>query len=212
MGTAPSSLDDSLPLTAPRRQRKSNPDSPPKPRVDLKRLHAGDPAHLDELLAAAEPDLTQVIRRWAKGDQAKADDLLQEARVRIYRKRASYSGSGSFWRWADRVCLNVCRAQQRLDDRCQTVALDECDEIADDAPGPVEELLLQARAEVVHKALDQLGERERDAAVARYLEGRSTCEVASKMGVTNKVARTLLDRALRRLRTSEDVMDLMDEE
>ena len=194
-------------------RRKAVPDAPQKPKVDVARLHAGDSAHIDELLATAEPDLVQVIRPWAKGDQAKADDLLQEARVRIYRKRASYSGAGSFWGWADKVCLNVCRAYERLADRHPMVAIDDCHEIATDAPDPAEELLQHARAEALHKALEELDPRERDAAVARYLEGRPTCEVARKLGVTNKVARTLLDRALRRLRHSEDVTEMMlDEE
>lgn len=187
----------------------ASPSLPPKPKVDLERLHAGDPAHLNELLAAAEPDLIRVIRRWAKGDQAKADDLLQETRVRIYRKRASYSGSGSFYGWAAKVCLNVCRGWERMAARCPTVAFDECDEIAADAPDPAQDLLRRSRAQVVRKALEELEERERDAVTARYFEGRSTPEVARKMGVTSKMVRTLLDRALRKLRNSEDVMGLM---
>lgn len=206
MNASPSP-DASLPCAAPRGD--AVPDSPPKPKVDLERLHSGDPAHLNELLSAAEPDLIRVIRRWAKGDQAKADDLLQETRVRIYRKRASYSGSGSFYGWAAKVCLNVCRGWERIADRCPTVAIDECDEIAADAPGPAQELLRHSRAQVVRKVLGELEERERAAVVARYFEERSAPEVARKMAMTPKVARTLLDRALRKLRNSEDVMALM---
>lgn len=177
--------------------------------VDLERLRAGDPTYLDELLSTVEPDLIQVACQWAKGNPTSLADLLQEARIRIWWKRASYSGDGSFNGWATKVCLNVCRAHQRLADRHRTVPIDECDEIADDAPGPVECLLRGCREEVVHQALQELSQKERDATVARYLEERTTAEVARKLGLTNRAVRALLDRVLRKLRDSEDVMELL---
>ena len=208
MEASPLSHGDSS-ASEPRTESDANTPKEQELEVDLVRLRAGDPIYLDELLSTVEPNLIQVACQWAKGNPTSLDDLLQEARIRIWRKHASYSGDGSFNGWAAKVCLNVCRAHQRLADRRRTVPIDECDEIADDAPDPVECLLRGCREEVVHQALQELDQKELDATVARYLEERTTTEVARKLGMTNRAVRALLDQALRKLRNSEDVMELL---
>lgn len=178
-------------------------------KVDLDLLRAGDEKLFRELLAAAEPSLISLIARWTEENPAHAEDLLQETRIRIYRKRASYSGRGSFTRWATTLCLNLCRAHQRLQERDPTVPVDEPDDFAATDPDPEEELRSRQRVAVVEEALGRLDQRQRQAVVARYCEGRSTAEVARGMRVTEKVARTLLDKALRNLRGMDAVMELM---
>lgn len=182
--------------------------SPPEPKVDLGRFHAGDPDLFQELFARVEPRLVQVIARWSQ-DSAHADDLLQETRVRIYKKRTAYSGSGSFTGWAAKLCLNVCRADRRMAGRDPTVPIDEHEEIAATAPSPEAELRRKRRTTVVRQALQRLDEREREAVVARYFERRSTAEIARRMQVTETVVAALLAKALRKFRCMEDVMELL---
>ena len=184
------------------------PLSPPELEVDLARFHAGNPRLFQDLFAQVEPRLVRVIARWTQ-DPAHADDLLQETRVRIYKKRTAYSGSGSFTGWAAKVCLNVCRADRRMVGRDPTIPIDEHEEIAAAEPSPEAELRRKRRATVVRKALDRLDDREREAVFARYFEGRSTAEIARTMQVTETVVAALLAKALRKFRCMEDVMELL---
>lgn len=176
--------------------------------AELERFRAADPALLRKWLAEVEPRLIGTIARWA-ADPSHADDLLQDVQVRIYRRRAGFSGSGPFAVWVATVCQNICRANHRMRERNPEVPIDRCPEIADDAPGPAEQFQSRLRAATVREAIERLDEREREAVVARHLEGRPTAEVARRMEVTEKVARTLVDRGFRKLRSMDDVTELM---
>lgn len=176
--------------------------------AELERFRAADPALLRKWLAEVEPRLTGTIAHWA-ADPSHADDLLQDVQVRIYRRRAGFSGSGPFAAWAATVCQNICRANHRMRQRNPEVPIDQCPEIADDAPGPAEQFQSRLRAATVREAIERLDEREREAVVSRHLEGRPNAEVARRMEVTEKVARTLVDRGFRKLRSMDDVTELM---
>lgn len=176
--------------------------------AELERFRAADPALLRKWLAEVETRLIGTIAHWA-ADPSHADDLLQDVQVRIYRRRAGFSGSGPFAVWAATVCQNICRANHRMRERNPEVPIDRCPEIADDAPDPAEQFQNRRRAATVREAIERLDEREREAVVARHLEGRPTAEVARRMEVTEKVARTLVDRGFRKLRSMDDVTELM---
>lgn len=176
--------------------------------AELERFRAADPALLREWLAEVEPRLIGTIAGWA-ADPAHADDLLQEVQVRIYRRRAGFSGSGTFARWADKVCLNICRTDQRMRARNRAVPIDQCPEIADDAPGPAEQFQSRLRAATVREAVERLDEREREAVVACHLEELPTAEVARTMKTTEQVVRTLVHRGFQKLRSMDDVTEFM---
>ena len=44
--------------------------------------------------------------------------------------------------------------------------------------------MLRERREVLHRALDELPDRERDAVIMRMIQGRDTAEIAEAMGVS----------------------------
>ena len=79
---------------------------------DRERFHAGDQALFRDLVRETSPRMLRVIRGYAR-DEDHAADLLQLCWIRIYRKRARFSGNGSFLGWALTVCRNVCRAEAR---------------------------------------------------------------------------------------------------
>lgn len=195
-------LADPLPARCPER---------PEPKIDLELLHAGDPDQWRELVEYVSPIVAQLVRRWGT-DPWHAEELAQKAVVRIYVKRACYGGSGSFGAWASTVALNVFRAEHRLAKRDRTETFDDDHTPAEaswESSGEAVQHRREHRARVVCEAVDTLGEREREAIVARFLEDRSTADAARKLGVTEQVVRSRVQRGLKRLRHVEEVVELM---
>jgi len=166
---------------------------------DRKRFHAGDRALFRRLVRETSPRMLRVIRGYARDDDHAAD-LLQACWIRIYRKRARFSGTGSFLGWALTVCRNVCRAEARKRRHGSLVRLDQHPDLPDRTPGPAEQLRSKDRAAALYAALERLRERERDAILLRILEGRSTAEVARILEVKEASVRSLVHRGLKKLR------------
>lgn len=188
---------------------KRSPDTP-EPEIDLELVHAGEAVQWRDLVRYVSPLVERLVRRWAR-DPWHAEELAAAALHRLYIKRAGYSGSGPFTAWASVVTLNMCRAEFRLAKRDKTGPLDE-----DRVPVPAQESedaadgrLRDQRAKVVGAAVDRLGKPEREAVRACFLDGRSTADAASELGVTERTVRARVQRGLKRLRSMEDVAELM---
>ena len=151
-----------------------------------------------------------MIRCYASDDDH-ADELLQESWVQIYRKRAKFSGRGSFLGWALAVSRNVCRMSLRGGSELVRVSLHDHGEIPDGAPGPAAQLAQRRRAKALYAALEKLTLRERQAIVLRLLEGRRTAEVAQLMGVKEVSVRSLIHRGLRKLRRMKSLKRMITE-
>ncbi len=185
---------------------------------ELERFRAGDQEHFRHLVREVSPRLLRVIRGFAR-DGDHADDLLQATWIRIYRKRALFSGTGSFLGWALTVCRNVCRMdvrKRRMDggkgrmDRgkglgARLLRLDDQRDLADPMPGPAELSVRQQRAVALYAALEGLARRERDAILMRLIEGRSAAEVGCILGVKEVSVRSLIHRGLAKLSRMEEL-------
>ena len=166
---------------------------------DRKRFHAGDHRLFRHLVRETSPRMLRVIRGYARDDDHAAD-LLQVCWIRIYRKRARFSGTGSFLGWALTVCRNVCRTEARKRRHGPVVRLEDRGDLPDRTPGPTERLKRQERAAALYAGLERLTARERDAILLRILEGRSTAEVAQLLAVKQVSVRSLIHRGLQKLR------------
>ena len=173
---------------------------------DRGRFHEGDHALFRRLVRETSPRMLRVIRGYARDDDHAAD-LLQVCWIRIYRKRARFSGTGSFLRWALTVCRNVCRMEARKRHRAPLTRLDERGDLPDPTPGPSEQLRRQERAAALYSALDRLTARERDAILLRILEGLSTAEVARILAVKEVSVRSLIHRGLKKLRQMDELIE-----
>ena len=150
------------------------------------------------------------IRRYARDDDH-ADDLQQDCWQVILERLHHYGGRGSFASWAIAVSKNVCRMQLRKAKRAggHETALEDVGAVPDSAPDPEDELVLRERRTVLHRALEELPDRERDAIVLWMLEERDIAETAQLMGVSRAVARSLVERAVSRMRRMERIRQLV---
>ena len=92
---------------------------------------------------------------------------------------------------------------------CHETALEDVGAVPDSAPDPEYELVLRERRTVLHRALGELPDRERDAIVLWMLEERDIAETAQLMGVSRAVARSLVERAISRMRRMEPIRQLV---
>ena len=145
-----------------------------------------------------------MIRCYASDDDH-ADELLQESWVQIYRKRARFSGRGSFLGWALAVSRNVCRMSVRGGSGMARVRLQDHGDIPDAAGSPAVQLVRRRRTRALYAALEKLTNRERQAIVLRLLEGRRTAEVSELMGVKEVSVRSLIHRGLKKLRRMKNL-------
>ena len=87
----------------------------------------------------------------------------------------------------------------------------EIPENRDTVPSPEEQARVRYWAEVVHEALGQLPDRERDVVVLRLIEGRDTSETAAAVGISESGVRSILRRAMTRLRKMKGLREVLPE-
>jgi RNA polymerase sigma-70 factor, ECF subfamily len=150
------------------------------------------------------------VARGVLGDDAEAEDVVQEAYVRAFTHLESFRGDARLSTWLTRIALN--EALGRLRQRRPTADLREID--AMDEQGEARVIFLPsgrqdnpessvARAEVrrlLERAVDQLPDPFRSVFVMRDIEEMSVEETASQLGLRPETVKTRLHRARRLLR------------
>jgi RNA polymerase sigma-70 factor (ECF subfamily) len=132
----------------------------------------------------------------AVGDHARAEDAVQEAFARAYRRWRSVSAMERPVAWIHVVAVNVVRKDWRRADRLADGHTD--DPVTADDTDPV------ATAVDLRDALDRLTPRQRAAVVLRYLADLSTRDVAAALGCAEGTVKATLHQALRKLRVDLD--------
>lgn len=133
-------------------------------------------------------------------DEAEADDIAQEALVRLWRSGETLElGPHGLRPWLRRVTSNLCLDRIRQSRR--TVVSDEVPEI-EEAPTQMTSLEEQDVASRVGEAMAALPERQRRALALFHHEGLSQAEVGEVLGVSDEAVESLLARARRALRKS----------
>jgi RNA polymerase sigma-70 factor (ECF subfamily) len=132
------------------------------------------------------------------GDRTEAEDVAQEAFLRIWRQAARWeTGRAYFDTWLYTIAVNLCRDRLR---RRREVYMGELPETADPGSAPDQGLRDRDNARTVEAALAVLPERQREAIVLAYYEELSNTEAAAVMGISVEALESLLARARRNLR------------
>ncbi|WP_409423425.1 MULTISPECIES: RNA polymerase sigma factor [unclassified Pseudoalteromonas] len=69
-------------------------------------INSGDQHAFATLIKKYQGAIRQFLRRLNAGDQATADDIAQEAFLRIYQKLDTFLGQSSFSTWAHKIAYN----------------------------------------------------------------------------------------------------------
>lgn len=158
--------------------------------------------------ARAAAELTQrlaprVLAQAARllGDRAEAEDVTQEAMVRLWRIAPDWrQGEAQVSTWLYRVTANLCIDRQRKSGR--TAPLDEAGDPADERPNTEASLIDAERAQALQDALATLPDRQREAVVLRHIEGYSNPEIAAVMDIGVEAVESLTARGKRALKAA----------
>jgi RNA polymerase sigma-70 factor (ECF subfamily) len=137
-----------------------------------------------------------IARRMSLG-AADAEDIVQEAWLRVWTTAARWRPTAAFKTWLYRVLVNLCLDRRR---RRTHTALDAIAEPADDSPDATASIEASETARLVAAAIAELPERQRAALVLSYYEGLSNAECATVLDATVAGVEALLVRARRALR------------
>jgi RNA polymerase sigma-70 factor (ECF subfamily) len=160
---------------------------------------AGDEASFDALFDRWSAPLLRFVERMVK-DRATAEELVQDAFLRVHRARGSYEPRARFSTWLYRIAGNLARNELRRPRRARPHAS------TDDDTGPALELIAGGAStdDVVHSrrvgsavehALDALPERQRMALWLSAVEGLRYAEIAEALETTPASVKSLIHRA-----------------
>ncbi len=164
----------------------------------LEAYAAGDARAARALTARLAPRVLAHAGRLLGGDRAEAEDVTQEAMLRLFRTAPEWrTGEARVTTWLYRVTANLCI--DRLRRRRTGPALDAIPEPVDEAPSAAEGMQARARAQALETALMELPERQRQAVVLRHIEGLSNPEIAEIMDIGTRAVESLTARGKRAL-------------
>ncbi|MGQ0456676.1 MAG: sigma-70 family RNA polymerase sigma factor [Hyphomicrobium sp.] len=161
------------------------------------RAAAGDAVAFRTLTERHLRGVVAIARRMLR-DDAEAEDVAQEAFLRLWRSGATLDvGPLGVRPWLRRVASNLCIDRSRGRARLQVV--EELPEI----PEPAKQLAALESEELrlrVDQALKNLPDRQRLALTLFHYEGMSQVEVGEAMGISDEAVESLLSRARRQLK------------
>ncbi len=145
------------------------------------------------------------------GNHAAAEDVAQEAFLRLWSHAPHWQPAARVTTWLHRVALNLCLDVRR---RGRDVALDDVAEPLDPAPLPLACVQARDLGRHVNTALAELPVQQRVAITLCHYQGLRNTEAAEVMGVSVEAVESLLARGRRTLRArlTALVPDLLGEE
>lgn len=161
-----------------------------------RRCAQGDNAARRELYETYGSRLLALCRRYA-ADAAEAEDLMQDAFVKIFRVigRFRWTRPGSLYSWMARVALNLAFDSTRKRRRLARELVD-VDSLAGEIPDePGYEETLSVPAEVLQRMIVALPEGYRTVFTLYCIEELSHQEIAALLGIKEKSSSASLARA-----------------
>ena len=156
-----------------------------------------DPATGVEALYRAEARALIGMLTVYVGDQALAEDLAQEAFLRLQRRWDQIREPDRIVSYLRATAFNLARSALRRRLRPLRVVRDQ-----NDAPSPEDDMLLDERQRAVIAAVEHLPRQQRACVVLRYYAELGIDDIASTLGISPNSVKTHLVRALDALEVS----------
>ena len=133
-------------------------------------------------------------------DRGRAEDVVQDAFLSVWRKAASYvEGRGSVKTWLTSIVRNraidLVRARRESDGDDEAVLL----ALRDPGPGVAEQVTTLLDRRSVRDAVAQLPVEQRQAIAMAYFEGRSHSEIAELTGLPLGTVKSRIRLAMHRM-------------
>ncbi len=139
-------------------------------------------------------------------DHDDANDIAQEAFVRVYHSLRSFRGESGFGTWLYRIVVNLSLNRIRRNKALarREVALDDASTLASPHPHDAYDA---DRRELLERALHELPTLQRAAVILRHLNGFSTRQVSGILRCSEGSVKTHLHRGLKKLKAKLEFLN-----
>jgi RNA polymerase sigma-70 factor (ECF subfamily) len=177
----------------------------------MERYRSGDARAFDTLLRRHQRPLYNFIYRFVN-HRATAEDVLQEAFLRIVRQAQSYKRESKFTTWLYTIARNLCVDHSRRMVHRRAASLDQPKRIGDEdqrtlgegiaSKGPaVDRSAIGDELKVkIQAAIESLGDEQREVFLMREYAGLQFKEIADIVGIPENTAKSRMRYALEKLR------------
>jgi RNA polymerase sigma-70 factor (ECF subfamily) len=181
----------------------------------LTRLLAGDESAFNELVRRYHATLVKVARYYV-GSTTSAEDVAQDTWIAVLKGSEKFEGRSSFKTWLLRICANRARTTGVKEHRSIPVDPNESTPSVSahrfdqggfwsDPPVPFTDAVdarldNAALVSAVRDAIEELGESQQAVVTLRDVEGLSTQEVATLLGLSEANVRVIVHRGRARVR------------
>ncbi|MGB6118044.1 MAG: RNA polymerase sigma factor [Mesorhizobium sp.] len=174
----------------------------------VQRAARRDSAAIRSIIKANNQRLYRLARAIV-GNDADAEDVLQEAYIRAFGKLEEFRGDSSLTTWLSRITINQAlmrlrgrRRQRRAAEDAQTQAQARIIPFPLATPAEDPERIMAQRQllDLVEQATDDLPEQFRLVFIARVVEGLSVEETADTLSLPQATVKTRLHRARKLVR------------
>lgn len=160
----------------------------------MRRLAAGEMSALTQIVNRHQQRIRSLAYRFT-GRWDVADDIAQEAFLRVYRFANRYKPTAAFSTWLYRIVTNLCLDSRKARRPVQLIETTPASDDGSDQP-----LIDQEKLAAVQREVQALPERQRIAVLLHRFEGLSHEQIATATGWGSGAVESLLVRAYEQLR------------
>jgi RNA polymerase sigma-70 factor (ECF subfamily) len=164
----------------------------------------GDPRAFDQIVTRYQVRLLNFVYRMI-GDRERAEDLVQEAFLRVYRHLDRFDRTRKFSTWIYTIASNLAKNELRNRSRSPLLRFEQTRTREDEDPRPVDFEDPDSRPDelydrrtlkaLVDETVAKLSSHHREVFVLRELEGKSYEEIAEIMHCNLGTVKSRLNRA-----------------
>jgi RNA polymerase sigma-70 factor (ECF subfamily) len=168
----------------------------------IRRCQAGKTDAFEGIVQAYEKKIYNLAFRMT-GNHEDANDLAQEAFVKVYHSISTFRGDAKFSTWLYRIATNVCLDELRRKGRRKVEHLDEPvftedgameREIPDWSANPEEAFETREIQNMVQNGMKQLPDEQRIALVLRDIQGYSYEEISEMLNLSLGTVKSRINR------------------
>jgi len=170
------------------------------------RVREGDSASFAILLERHRRPVIHFLYRMVQ-NQAVAEELAQEAFLRVYRSRENYQPSAKFTTWLFRIATNLAlnavrdgRSEKRQE-VIESAGQDRPVQVFDARPNVEQRMVEDARMSEVRSAIESLPAKQRAAVLMHKYEEMEYSQIAGALECSESAVKSLLFRAYESLRS-----------
>ena len=151
----------------------------------LQKCHEGDDLAWEALVRRYQGKVMAVAMHYMR-DREEANDVAQEAFVKLYRNLHTLREGETFLPWMLRLTRNCAIDRlRRLKTRTPeiSVSVEDGPEIVDHQPSPEESSMHRWRSGLLYRALDQLSEQSREVIMLKDIQELQLKEIADMLAL-----------------------------